>query len=309
MVNGPGSPHKLLNAYVHKFTTIVPIDGNHSFLDLEPECEEPKVVGFQWEKLDQGQSPVFLIDICADHPSDPQLLRELSTSIYIYMTRGVYPMWDKGFRDLVEYGIARFVGTGDEVNVGEPMSLVSIVRHLETRNLTLEEDIRLMMKANKGQAFEEAVLLSCTRIFGGQGARLDEVFQFYGDTPDWARQVGRIVTLGADGTFQGFNIVNTDAVIPSAGVAFYAESPRDVQHWLAAKHHGWCLPGPLMGPDLMAWLQLADGRLILLLEQCKVRLDGNIDTVDADVTAHAIESLSPKNFYVSPVYIAVQLLR
>ena len=56
-----------------------------------------------------------------------------------------------------------------------------------------------------------------------------------------------------------------------------------------------------MGPDLMARLRLSDGRLLLLVIQAKCRSTGNIDTVNADVTASAIWSLIPGAFFCSLV--------
>jgi hypothetical protein len=40
-------------------------------------------------------------------------------------------------------------------------------------------------------------------------------------------------------------------------------------------HTGWCLLGDYMEPDLMAWLCLNDGRLLLILFQVKRYLTGN----------------------------------
>ena len=55
---------------------------------------------------------------CAiDHCQDVQLLQELSTSLYTYITRGKHPMWYKDGQDLVEYVIARFMDEGEEVIV------------------------------------------------------------------------------------------------------------------------------------------------------------------------------------------------
>jgi hypothetical protein len=238
--------------------------------------------------------------ISADDRTEKSLLEELSTSIYMYITRGEYPMWYKDRPHLVEYGLARFIGKGDEVIVEEPMALVSVVRHFETKGFTLGHDIRSRMQAAKGQAFEETVLLACTKLFR-RGARLDSVFRFHGETPAWACQEASIVSRKDGDTLEVFDIVNGDPVIPSAGIAYYAKGPKDVQRWIKSMSTGWCLPGKNMGPDLMAWLRLKDGRLLLLLVQAKCHLSGNIDTVAAGVTADAIHSLSPASFFASLV--------
>lgn len=204
-------------------------------------------------------------------------------------------MWFAERQDLVECGLARFMGEGPNVIVEEPMALMSILRYFQKEGLTLDDDIRERMQYAKGHAFEEAVLLSCTRLFR-RGARLDQVFQFRGETPAWARQSASIVTR-MDGETKVFDIPNGDPVVPSAGIAFYAKDPKDVENWIKSMRAGWCLPGNNMGPDLMAWLRLDDGRLLLLLIQAKCYLTGNIDTVAAEVTAKAIRSLIPGRFF------------
>lgn len=125
---------------------------------------------------------------------------------------------------------------------------------------------------------------------------MDQVFQFHGETPAWACQSVSIVTQ-MNGKIQVFDIPNGDPVVPSAGIAFYAKDPKDAEDWIRSMRVGWCIPGNNMGPDLMAWLRLNDGRLLLLLIQAKCYLTGNIDTVDAAVTAEAIRLLTPGRFY------------
>jgi hypothetical protein len=78
-------------------------------------------------------------------------------------------LWYRDHEDLVEYGIARLIGEG-EVIVEEPMALMSIVRYFETQDLSLEYELRVRMQWEKGHAFEDAVLLSCTTTFR-DGAR------------------------------------------------------------------------------------------------------------------------------------------
>jgi hypothetical protein len=175
------------------------------------------------------------------------------------------------------------------------MALVSIVRYFASQGFTLEQDIRGRLQSAKGLAFEEAVLLSCTKIFR-RGARLEDVFQFHGTKPAWSSQVASIVVPKGD-NMEVFDIINLEPVTPSAGVAYFAQYPEDVRQWITSLCYGWCLPGRYMGPDLMTWLKLEDGRMLLLLIQAKCHLEGNIDSLAADVVAKAIRSLTPSNFY------------
>jgi hypothetical protein len=186
---------------------------------------------------------------------------------------------------------------GEKISVEEPMALISIVRHFEKHGFTIDRNIRIRMQSLKGQAFEEAVLLSCTQLFR-QGTRLDEVFQFHGETPVWARQEAQIVCRKDGGDIIVFDIPGGEPELLSAGVSFYAKDLKAVQNWLELIHAVWCFPSHLIGPDLMAWLRLKDARLLLLLIQAKCYLTGNIASLDAEVTAYAIRQLSPTSMTV-----------
>jgi len=54
--NHPASPHKLLNAYVHRLTGFTPIDADTALLEEEADVEPVRVDTFQWEKIDEGAS-------------------------------------------------------------------------------------------------------------------------------------------------------------------------------------------------------------------------------------------------------------
>jgi hypothetical protein len=216
-------------------------------------------------------------------------------------------MWYSERRELVEHGFARFISEGsDDAIVEEPIALMSILRHFEKEGYTIDNDVRARMQYAKGQAFEEAVLLSCTKLFR-QGARLDQVFRFHGKTPEWACQEASIVTRLNGETLEMFDIPNENPVVPSAGIAYFAQDPKDVENWIKSMKTGWCLPGQNMGPDLMAWLRLHDGRLLLVLFQAKCYLTGNRHTISADVTANAIRSLTPGHYFSTLVCATVAL--
>ena len=211
-------------------------------------------------------------------------------------------MWYPERQELVELGLARFKGESPdlEIIVEEPLALMGILRYFEKHGLTHDNFIRHRIQVDKGRAFEEAVLLACTRLFR-QGAQLDQVFRFHGETPSWARQSASIVTRGYGGVLQDFDMPNGVPVVPCNGIASVAEDPEDLKKWIESMRTGWCLPGPIAGPDLMAWLRLNDKRLLLLLFQTKCYLSGNFDTITAAVTADAIRSLIPNNFFSSLV--------
>ena len=240
---GPRSPQRLLNAYVCVHTTFIPIDCNHVLLADEPEVPLPKLRGFMCEKHKQGTAFLHVTAsyaIDGYHYQDPRLLEELATSLYTYIIQGQYPMWYNGHDELVEYGIARFIKGGD-VNVAEPMALVGILHFFAQKGPTMNADIRRRMQGSKGLAFEEAVLLSLTRLFR-DGKPLSDVFKFVGkesdpekNVPDWAHQKGYTVSQTSEKELVVVDIVNENSVIPSAGVTCFAKHPDDVRDWITSK--------------------------------------------------------------------------
>jgi hypothetical protein len=223
----------------------------------------------------------------------------LSHSMFSFVTRGEYPMWYYKHAQLVEYGLARF--TDDKVTIEEPLALVSIMRFFDACDKTLEDNIERRLQDNKGTAFEEVILVAITKLLQNK-RKLNDIFEFHGEDPAWASRTAQIVARTRSRDFHPFDLVTGQPVRPSTGVAFCAQNPEDVRQWVTGEREaGWCVPGELMGPDIMTWLQLDDGKLLLLAIQVKCYLSGNRDTVTAEVTKDAILSLVPARFFASVV--------
>src|SRR5258706_991239 len=127
---------------------------------------------------------------------EPYLLRELAGSIYSLITRGVPLSWsaEPKHEGLVQYGVARFIDTNEGViRVEEPLALTGILRHFEEMSHTIERDIKAHFQVNRGLWFEEAVLLTVTRLLE-KLATLSNIFEFRGKIPEWAHSSVRIVT-------------------------------------------------------------------------------------------------------------------
>jgi hypothetical protein len=54
--NCPASPHRLLNAYVHKLTQFEPIDVDPALLEQEAKVGSIRIDTFLWDKIKQGAS-------------------------------------------------------------------------------------------------------------------------------------------------------------------------------------------------------------------------------------------------------------
>ena len=219
--------------------------------------------------------------------------------MYTFVTRGVYPIWYGEHEELVEYGLARF--KSNSMTIEEPLALVGIIRFFDSHDITIQGNILRRLQDNKGEAFEEFTLLAITNLL--QGTRtLGDTFEFYGGNPTWAHCKGQVVAQAAPGEFRPFDIVTHAPTILSTGVAFCAKTPKDLKAWITGDHQaGWCVPGEDMGPDIMTWVQLEDGRRLLLIVQVKCHLSGNKSTVTAETSADAIQSLVPARFFASSV--------
>jgi len=237
---------------------------------------------------------------------DLHLFRELTGSIYSLITRGVPLAWSAEPRHavLVEYGVARFTDTNggvDPVRVEEPLALIGILRHLEQLSHTLEWDIKSHFQVNAGFWFEEAVLLTVTRLLETP-AKLSNIFHFHGPTPEWADNSVKIVTRPPHADPSPFSI--DYPFDPTSIVACNAKNPEAVADWLREGEGAWCIPGTSMGPDLIARLELDGvdgGKQLVLCIQAKCHTVGNIETTTAKVTAKAVKSLNPQTYFASLV--------
>jgi hypothetical protein len=215
-------------------------------------------------------------------------------------------LWYSEQATLVEYGIARFTGNPSgspnqesaKITIEEPLALISVMRYFELNFHTLESNIRRRLQDDKGTALEEAVLLVITKLLQDK-RKLSSIFEFYGQSPSWARCTAKIVTRNSSGNYEAFSI--DKPINPRSIIAFSANSPEDVTNWLNEGEAGWCIPSRLMGPDLMARLKLSNGKILLLVVQAKCRTTGNIDTVKPEVTVDAIKSLTPERYFGSLV--------
>ena len=204
------------------------------------------------------------------------------------------------YQSLVEFGLARFQ-TADEIQITEPLTLISIIRYLESKGKTLGHNIRthFQVESTKGLAFEEAVLWAMTQLLQN-GRSLVDILEFEGTIPGWAHCTAQIVARSSD-QFVDFNFITNHSISPTASVTCSAKGVDEVKSWLKTGGAGWCVPGNLMGPDLMARVRLSNGKIILLVIQAKCHLSGNDETLPANVAADAIRTLIPRKWYHSIV--------
>lgn len=230
--------------------------------------------------------------------------------MYEFIIRGEYPIWTDTEKSLVQHGLAQFIVENSTYNdpnpvIQEPLALVGIMRYFESREYTVAAHIEAGLKFNKGNGFENLILVAITRLLRGGDHRLKDIFQFHGEPPEWAHETAQIVVQTTSGSYSPFDIIVQEPMLPSSAHTVEAEKPGDVQRWLQHGGAGWCIPGRYMGPDLMTWVRLHTGKILLLVVQAKCHLTGNITSsaasLPADVTADAIRSLTPDEFFQSLV--------
>ena len=232
---------------------------------------------------------------------EPYLLHELAGSIYSLITRGEPLSWsaEPEHQGLVQYGVARFTDINEgAIRVEEPLALTGILRHLEDMSYTIERDIKAHFQVNRGLWFEEAVLLTVTRMLE-KPAKLSSIFEFHDTIPEWAHSSARIVTRLPHDDPSPFSI--SAPFDPTSIVACSAKDPEAVAHWLREGQGAWCIPAVGMGPDLIAHLELEGGKQLVLFIQAKCHSSGNNETTSAKVTAKAIKSVTPSKIFPSLV--------
>ena len=267
----------------------------------------PGYMLFHGKKLNKVR-PQFADQSYTHCPTVPKLLSAVANCVFTFTSRGRYPGRYQTVQDLVEYGLAVFKGDKEPGIIREPLPFYSIVSHLNKNKETLYSNILDQMLISedlttKGGAFESLVMLSITRLFQS-GRRLDEVFQFHGTTPEWAKQKARIVVRKDDGTLAAFNFMEGDPEVPSSGVACRAEHPNEIREWIESMHSGWCIPSRYMGPDLLTRMQLEDGRLLLIAAQPKAYIDPGRKSLPTRVTVEAIQQLSPTFWFAKSVCLS-----
>jgi hypothetical protein len=286
-----------------------------SFCLANPMLKLPRYKVFPGKKSQEVSVHDTMTAVMPHLRTVPKLMEELANCLFTRIGRGQYPPRYQTRHKLAEYGLAVFMGEKEDAIIQEPLALVSIVSHFNGNKETLYSNIMGRVLDNedpvaKGAAFESLVMLSITRLFRW-GARLDEVFDFHGNAPEWSHQTAQIIIRKEDGSFGPFDFVGGAPELPSASVAFRADHPDDVQKWIELMHTGWCIPGRNMGPDALTCMQLEDGRRLYLAFQMKCFHDPTRKSLPKNITADAIRKLSPLYWFTKSVrhHACIYILR
>ena len=217
----PASPHKLLNAYIHSLTYFTPLDGDRAILEKEADVGPLSIVEFPWERIDQSKTRRFVRRHLLILLLGPRLLEPLALALHASITRGEPLMWWSQQESLVEYGLARFVGSTNrlsaQITVEEPLALITVMNYLESNPHGLLNNVNQRFQENKGMAFEEVVLLVVTI--------LKDTFELHGQPPSWVERSAQIVARTSGGDYEAFAIDRP--VNPGSTFAFGAKGPDE----------------------------------------------------------------------------------
>jgi hypothetical protein len=143
---------------------------------------------------------------------------------------------------LVENGLARLIWTrGNKlsVRIEEPLALLGVLKHLESKQLALRSDIWRAFQSDEGTAFKDTLVFAMTKLFQ-KDSELGTIFNFW-KRPQWACSNAQILARSASGAFEKFGDGQLRA--PSMQIVFHANTPAEVRHWLEHGEAPWCFPG------------------------------------------------------------------
>ena len=134
---------------------------------------------------------------------------------------------------------------------------------------------------------------------------LNTVFKFCGNIPSWADTLTQIAGHLQGGLEVPVNVLEIPWRYPLLVVVYYADTIEDIIWWFnELPALSILVPTHLFGPDII--IKYFDG--VHLLGQVKSCLEGNINEIVATMTAHAINSLNPMQWFTTVVCLSDSFL-
>lgn len=240
-------------------------------------------------------------------------------SHYIMRSTRPVPLGIHHQRLYVQYGLARFKNVGGDggaesgtkngtvstcVDLDEPLVLAAAHcwfndKKRERSYEYLANNIEAHLSATSSNGFENFIVYCIDVIFGMEGRKLKDVFQFHGDVPSWGNFKAELVSLYETGTaIECAKVGHGCFTGPSATLGTNAITAHSTLEWL--KHRSrtpFCFPDNNMGPDVLFVLKLQNGKLLWVALQVKLSTIGRL--LDKNAVQDAIRSVTPKNFFLN----------
>ena len=212
---------------------------------------------------------------------------------------------------LVEYGVARFSASPDEVFINEPIVLLAATRYFSStvsgstfKNETMS---RIRDEDTRGLTFERLIALYLISAFDDKKdgmsirLRLSDLFNFGTAPPEWAKQSAHIVYFKmGNKKLAATDFCLSERAVPDLCYGRRCRTIEDTVEWFENPETLMCFPDKLMGPDIVFFLKLDSGSIICVGVQCKWRSAVNLTTNEVK---KATGSLEPLKFFVNKVWV------
>ncbi|CCA75362.1 hypothetical protein PIIN_09346 [Serendipita indica DSM 11827] len=242
-------------------------------------------------------------------PSSPMTVLNAYSSLKVKLEIGFHnwfilqePLIVDDDQGLAETSLGRFTLVTNEqkhpkssIIIDEPLALVSICHRLIEKRF-LPSFVWNRMESENGKGPEGLTLVALIRLFQNE-INLGYLFNFAKDPSQWFLLKAQIISKTAKGyiEYQG-TLHEVDRQVPP----FRAQNPDDVTNWLTSNSSpAWCIPDPMMGPDLMTRVKLSNGDIVLVVVWVKYWEFGasKDESLQAEDTATVIRSLTPSEWF------------
>jgi hypothetical protein len=213
------------------------------------------------------------------------------------MLRRKYIALNDEEKQWVELGFARFCHPRDTSSeravVDEPLIILATAHHLATHTtVRLFDHVlnRLADDAGIGTKFEEFLAVYLAHAFGPD-VRLSDIFDFGENVPSWALSEGvEFLALSSDGDHHTVG----HPMGPSSALSCDPKNAKATVDWFRKPYTAMCFPDKLLGPDLVFFIRLSDGRGLCVIVQAKFRSQSRLSEGEHD---DAVSTLITSQFY------------
>jgi hypothetical protein len=195
----------------------------------------------------------------------------------------------------VEYGFARFCDE-DNVQVDEPITLLAATEFFNTRtpwttSHFLAEDMGVKSSSARGVAFEQFSAYLIGTAFKSP-RRLSDVFRFVKMSPLGKMHAELVAVRLEEGELNYTTVDISSRSGPTYIMGHTSHSNQATLEWLRdPKGTVFHFPANTIGPDVILFLKLSDGRIIAVLVQCK---QISAPTLGDKATKNALRATDPE---------------
>jgi hypothetical protein len=227
----------------------------------------------------------------------------MKEAVWRYLLQGKPIILQSEQSKWVEGGFARFISQGETCVADEPLVMMAAANQLLQNGYfetTAREGLDTTHPSVAGLNYEVYLAVYLLGAFSGS-VSLEEIFKFPGVAPEWARAKGVKLVTPVPGSGEGnWSQVNWSAppqVPPTTRLGLQADDCPQVVEWFKRPSTTVLFPDKFMGPDLVCFLRLPDGKVICVVLQAKVSTEG----LPQSKMKQAVDTTDSKKFYTRVV--------